>query len=346
MQKSFIQVITNKAITEVFNMTYGYLRVSTDKQDENNQKVGVDKKAEIMGLQIDEYIIDYAVSGTVEPDKRKLGNLMNKLKSGDLIISSELSRLGRNMMMVMRILEFCMNNNVKVLTVKDNYELGNNIQSKVLAFAFSLAAEIERDMISRRIKEALARKKAEGITLGRKKGCKSANVKLTGKEDYIREMLSNDVSISAIGRILGVHRETVSRFIKEKIAGYENIFVPEMRLGNSPLLTGYENEIKKLAKKYSKQTIANMYRVDRKTIDSFMKKNNIICEVYSDRIYETPTMDKIANKSNEIIDMISKNYSDTKISDILGVDYQSLRKYLNKNRIVRPLRGKTEVVNL
>jgi len=104
-------------------MTYGYLRVSTDQQDENNQKVGVDEKANRMGLKIDEYIIDHGVSGTKEPEKRKLGKLMEKLKSGDLIIASELSRLGRSMYMIMRILEFFMKNGIKVITVKDNYEL-------------------------------------------------------------------------------------------------------------------------------------------------------------------------------------------------------------------------------
>jgi len=196
-------------------MTYGYLRVSTDKQDENNQKVGVDDKAKRMGLKIDEYIIDHGVSGTKEPEKRELGALMKKLKNGDLVIASELSRLGRSMMMVMRILEFCMRNGVKVVTVKDNYELGDNIQSKVLAFAFSLAAEIERDMISRRIKEALARKKAEGAVLGRRKGSKSSHVKLTRHESEIKELVSKKISKSAIGRLLGVNRMTVDRFMKD-----------------------------------------------------------------------------------------------------------------------------------
>jgi len=194
-------------------MTYGYLRVSTDKQDENNQKLGVDEKARRMLLQIDEYIIDSGVSGTKEPEKRKLGKLMEKLQSGDTLIASELSRLGRSMYMVMRILEYCMKTGVKVITVKDNYELGDNIQSKVLAFAFSLAAEIERDMISRRTKEALARKKQQGIILGRPHGSRSAATKLTGKEDEIKKLLEKKISFSAIGRILGVNRMTVTHFV-------------------------------------------------------------------------------------------------------------------------------------
>jgi len=195
-------------------MTYGYLRVSTDQQDENNQKLGVDKKAETMRVKIDEYIID-KVSGTKEPEKRQLGKLMDKLKNGDLIIASELSRLGRTMYMVMRILEYCMKNGVKVVTVKDNYELGDNIQSKVLAFAFSIAAEIERDMISKRTKEALARCKERGIKLGRKFG-KAEKVKLTGHEDEICEMIRTGANNVEIGKWFGVHRQTVRYFIRER----------------------------------------------------------------------------------------------------------------------------------
>ena len=95
--------------------------------------------------------------------------------------------------------------------------MGSDINSKVLAFAFGLSAEIERNLISQRTKEALARKKAEGVILGRPKGRKSSKVKLTGKELEIRKLLDKKVSKSAISRILGVHRLTVSKFIEEKM---------------------------------------------------------------------------------------------------------------------------------
>jgi len=195
-------------------MVYGYLRVSTEMQDENVQKIGVDKKAELLGLVIQDYIIDRGISGTKEPEKRELGRLLKLVKDGDIIIASELSRLGRNMYMVMRILEFCMKNNVKVITVKDNYELGDNIQSKVLAFAFGIAAEIERDLFSKRVKEGLARRKALGITLGRPHGSLSKKVKLTGKEKEIAELRSYGVSVSAIARKYDLDRLTVCRFMK------------------------------------------------------------------------------------------------------------------------------------
>lgn len=151
-------------------MVYAYLRVSTGKQDGENQRVGIDAFAKSRGMVIDEYIDDEGKSGTLEPEKRELGKLLAKLKPGDVLIAGEISRLGRSLFMVMRILEYCMNNGIKVYTVKDNYELGDNITSKVLAFAFGLSAEIEREMISRRTKEALAKKKKEGVHLGRIKG--------------------------------------------------------------------------------------------------------------------------------------------------------------------------------
>ena len=132
------------------------------------------------------------------------------------LIVSELSRLGRNLMDVMSILHRCMESEVKVFTVKEQYELGNNINSKVLAFAFSLSAEIERQLISQRTKEALARKKAEGKKLGRPKGSLSKYTKLSGKEEQIRELLAKQVSYSAIGRILGVHRVTVKQFAQSR----------------------------------------------------------------------------------------------------------------------------------
>ncbi|STF08849.1 DNA-invertase hin [Elizabethkingia anophelis] len=138
------------------------------------------------------------------------------MKKGDILICSELSRLGRNLLMIMGILNECMNRDIQVWTIKDNYRLGSDISSKVLAFAFGLSAEIERNLISQRTKEALARKRAEGVILGRPKGSKSSKTKLTGHEKKIQELLDKKVSYSAIGRILGVHRLTVSSFVSRQ----------------------------------------------------------------------------------------------------------------------------------
>jgi len=154
--------------------------------------------------------IEETISGTKTVQERKLGKLLKKMKREDILICSELSRLGRNLLMIMGILNECMNRDIQVWTIKDNYRLGSDINSKVLAFAFGLSAEIERNLISQRTKEALARKRAEGVILGRPKGSKSKVKKLTGKEAEIKTLLDKKVSKSAIARILCVHRLTVA----------------------------------------------------------------------------------------------------------------------------------------
>jgi len=195
-------------------MTYGYIRVSTDKQTVENQRFEINQFAERQETVIDKWI-EETISGSKQIDDRKLGKLLKKMKKGDVMICSELSRLGRNLLMIMGILNECMNRDIQVWTIKDNYRLGSDINSKVLAFAFGLSAEIERNLISQRTKEALARKKAEGVILGRPKGRKSSATKLTGQERRIKELRDKKVSYSAIGRILGVHRLTVSSFVKD-----------------------------------------------------------------------------------------------------------------------------------
>ena len=195
---------------------YGYLRVSTDKQDCDNQKIGVEALAEKLGLPIESWIVDNGVSGTKEPEKRQLGKLLKKIKSGDVIICSELSRLGRKLFMVISILEHCMKIGAKVLTVKDGYELGDNVQSKVLAFAFGLVAELEREMISKRTKEALQRRKMNGQAIGRMKGAKNKRHVLDGKEDKIIALLNAGVAKTKIAKDLKISNGTLYDFIKKQ----------------------------------------------------------------------------------------------------------------------------------
>jgi DNA invertase Pin-like site-specific DNA recombinase len=168
-------------------------------------------------LSIDGWI-EETISGTKSYDKRQLGKLLKRVQKNDLIICAELSRLGRSLFMIMEILNICMTKECRVWTIKDNYRLGDDIQSKVLAFAFGLSAEIERNLISQRTKEALARKKAVGVVLGRPKGRKSNpdKYKLSGKEILIRELLKNKTSLRKIAKICKVDRNTLSRFIELK----------------------------------------------------------------------------------------------------------------------------------
>lgn len=194
-------------------MIYGYIRVSTDKQTVENQRYEINNFCERQEIVVSKWI-EETISGAKSLDDRKLGKLLRKMKKEDVLICSELSRLGRNLLMIMGILNECMNRDIQVWTIKDNYRLGSDINSKVLAFAFGLSAEIERNLISQRTKEALARKRAEGVILGRPIGSKSSKTKLSGQERKIQELLDKKVSYSAIGRILGVHRLTVSSFVK------------------------------------------------------------------------------------------------------------------------------------
>lgn len=149
---------TNKVLA----MIYGYIRVSSDKQTVENQRFEINNFCKRNNFSIDGWI-EETISGTKAYNKRELGKLLKQVNKDDLIICAELSRLGRNLFMIMEILNICMTKECRVWTIKDNYRLGDDIQSKVLAFAFGLSAEIERNLISQRTKEALARKKAEGL---------------------------------------------------------------------------------------------------------------------------------------------------------------------------------------
>ena len=123
-------------------MVYGYIRVSTDKQTVENQRFEINNFCERNNIQIDQWF-EETISGTKEPEKRALGKLLRKLKKDDILICSELSRLGRSLFMIMDVLSACMKKEIQLWTIKDNYRLGNDISSKVLAFAFGLSAEIE-----------------------------------------------------------------------------------------------------------------------------------------------------------------------------------------------------------
>lgn len=195
-------------------MIYGYIRVSTDRQTVENQRFEINNFLDKNQMVCHKWI-EETVSGTKEAKDRKLGGLLKKMEKGDILICAELSRLGRNLLMIMSILNECMNKDIQVWTIKDNYRLGSDISSKVLAFAFSLSAEIERNLISQRTKEALARKRSEGVVLGRPKGSKSSQTKLTGQEKRIKQLRGDNISYSAIARILKVHRLTVSTFCKK-----------------------------------------------------------------------------------------------------------------------------------
>ena len=195
-------------------MIYAYVRVSTVHQLRENQKFEINMYAEKNNIVIDKWV-EETISATKELDSRKLSRLLKKLKKGDVLIASELSRLGRNLLQVMSILHNCMNKGCQVWTIKENYKLGCDIQSKVLAFAFGLSAEIERQLISQRTKESLARVKAEGRKLGRPSGFKYSH--LNGEENKLNHLMESGVTKAEMARIYDVHWSTINRFIKLKM---------------------------------------------------------------------------------------------------------------------------------
>ncbi len=195
-------------------MIYGYIRVSSDKQTVENQRFEINNFCQREQLQIDGWI-EETISGTKNYDKRELGRLLKKVQKDDLIICAELSRLGRSLFMIMEILSLCMKKECRVWTIKDNYRLGDDIQSKVLAFAFGLSAEIERNLISQRTKESLARLKAEGKQLGRKQGKRNMrpNAKCESKHEFIVRQYLKGISVPEIAKKVKVARGTLYRYM-------------------------------------------------------------------------------------------------------------------------------------
>lgn len=193
-------------------MIYGYIRVSTDHQTVENQRFTIENYCSKNNLHIDKWI-EETISSRVQLKDRKLGKLQNKLQCGDVLIASEISRLGRNLLQVMGILQMCLEKECQVWTIKENYRLGADIGSKVLAFAFALSAEIERQLISQRTKESLNRLKAEGKYLGRPFGRKSAFKNLMKNKDKICTLNAQGVSKSQLARMFKVDRSTIRRLI-------------------------------------------------------------------------------------------------------------------------------------
>ena len=194
-------------------MYLGYVRVSTGKQTVENQMYAIEDFCAHQNppIQIDDWIIETA-SGMKHFDKRKLGKKLQSVTSDDTTISTEITRLGRSLLMIFSIMAYCLGKGCGIWTIKEGWRLGDNLTSKVLAFAFGLAAEIERALISERTRDALARKRAEGIQLGRPKGALGKHTKLTGKENVIQTLLDLGNSYASIARALKVDRSTLVRF--------------------------------------------------------------------------------------------------------------------------------------
>ena len=191
----------------------GYLRVSSSKQTLQHQKYELEQFTKRNNITINEWV-EETISSRKPLNKRKLGQLLDELQEGDILIAAEISRLGRSLLEVMQILETCLNKNCQVWTIKENYKLGNDIQSKVMAFAFGLAGEIERQLISQRTKASLDNIRATGKRLGRPFSAQSKKLKLSKNTKKVKNLLDMGVSKYKIAQIMQVRRSTVARFVQ------------------------------------------------------------------------------------------------------------------------------------
>lgn len=224
-------------------MTYGYIRVSTGKQTTENQKIEIEDWCKKNNIVIDEWIGE-TVSGTKMFTKRKLGaELLKEAKKGDVIVCSEISRLGRSLMMIFHILALCMERGIIVMTVKEGYKMGDSIESKVLAFAFGLSAEIERNLISSRTKEGLLRVRMEGRKLGRPRGSGNKSSKFTEiQRATVLSECRQGFSLNSISKRNGISRTVITKWMKQEglrdSGGYEEEFEWKGRLYTIKELAG------------------------------------------------------------------------------------------------------------
>lgn len=195
---------------------YAYYRVSTDKQDYESQRFGVLDYASRCGYEIDEEVVDDGVSGTVKVKDRKLGALLKKMKAGDILLTSELSRLGRSASDVINTCQEMYKKGIQCYMIKNGMSVDNSPMGKLMIAIFSAFAEMERDLISMRTKEGLAKRKAEGVILGRKLGVKNKSHKLQEHKEEITELLKDGWCVAFIARKFNVAFNTIQNFIKRE----------------------------------------------------------------------------------------------------------------------------------
>lgn len=196
-------------------MVIAYVRVSTNKQHLDNQKEEILRFADGKNIEVDRWLCE-VVNGRKSRHERGLSDMLSRLRRGDTLIVTELSRLSRTMLEIMGILNMCMEKQITLYSTKDGYAFEDNINSKVLGFAFGLVAEIERNLISQRTKEALMKRKLDGQVLGRPKGSLSGQNKLKGNMEHIMKMRQEKHSYVDIAKTYGVSRGTLYAFMKEQ----------------------------------------------------------------------------------------------------------------------------------
>lgn len=194
-------------------VVYGYLRVSTEKQNIENEKTPILLKKDELKISGDINWITEIVTGKKSWRDRSLGNLFNMMKPNDHLFISEISRIERNMLGCMEFIAECSKKNINIYVCKGNFKIDTSIQSQMLIFAYSLSAQLERELISSRTKSGLAKAKEEGRLGGRPKG-EAKHVKLDEHIMDIKKMYENGSSNAFIANKYKCDRHTVSKFIK------------------------------------------------------------------------------------------------------------------------------------
>lgn len=195
---------------------YAYLRVSTNEQDTENQLFGVKRYASFHGFKPLEIVRD-THSGKMEWEKRGIGLLLKSAKKGDIVLVSEVSRLARSTLQVLELMKEAAGRGVSIHIVKNNMVLDGSMSAKITVTILGLAAEIERDFISARTKEGLARRKAEGKKLGRPKGAKNKKPhKLDQHRGKIKEYLDKKIGKRAISRMYEVSAPALYRWLEKE----------------------------------------------------------------------------------------------------------------------------------
>lgn len=204
-------------------MVTAYLRVSTGRQHLENQQSEIARYASSKQIIVDRWVTEI-ISGKTDRNDRKLGQLIKSLQMGDTLIVTEISRLSRTLHEIMAIMGMCLDKKVTIYSVKDGYAFDDSINSKVLSFAFGLVAEIERNLISQRTKEALAVRRAQGVRLGRKKGdCPKLRNLSYHKQDIINRIWKGE-SIAKICRYYKVSVETFRNY-RQKHKEIDNLIM-------------------------------------------------------------------------------------------------------------------------
>ncbi len=196
-------------------MTLGYIRVSTEEQEVRNQKLAILEYAQRNKLDVEDFI-EITISSRKSNTERRIDEIVKRLNSGDALVVAELSRLGRSLSQIVSLVDVLRAKGVRLITIKETIDTDkNDISTKTQITMFGLFAEIERDLLSQRTKEGLARAKKEGVILGRPKGSLSES-KLDGREDEIGKYLKLGLNKTAIAKLVECSRPTLNNFIKTR----------------------------------------------------------------------------------------------------------------------------------